>query len=62
MHEPASVAAANEPAWRERFIRACVGSTRVAEGLYAHDWQSFLDQWVAEMQHLEAHRIAHRNC
>lgn len=48
--------------WRERFIRASVGSTRVAEGLYAHDWQSFLDQWVAEMQHLEAHRIAHRNC
>lgn len=42
--------------WRERFLRASIGSTRVAEGLYAADWHSFLDHWVREMQHLESHR------
>lgn len=42
--------------WRERFLRASIGSTRVAEGPYAADFHSFLDHWVQEMQHLELHR------
>lgn len=46
--------------WRERFLRASIGSTRVAEGPYATDWHSFLDHWVSEMQHLELHRAARR--
>lgn len=29
--------------WRERFMRASIGSTRVAQGPYANDWRSFLD-------------------
>lgn len=44
--------------WRERFLRASVGSTRVPEGPYAHDWDKFLAEWQYEMQHLEKHRIA----
>ncbi|MBC8784358.1 MULTISPECIES: hypothetical protein [Pseudomonas] len=42
--------------WRERFLRASIGSTRVTEGPYATDWHSFLEHWVSEMQHLESHR------
>jgi hypothetical protein len=41
--------------WRERFLQASIGSTRLTVGLYAHDWEKFLTQWQAEMQHLEAH-------
>lgn len=44
--------------WRERFIRASIGSTRVDEGFYAHDWQSFLTDWRSEMEHVEKHRAA----
>lgn len=44
--------------WRARFLAASIGSTKVAEGFYAHDWHSFLRSWQAEMTHLERHRIA----
>lgn len=44
--------------WRERFLRASVGSTRVPEGPYAHDWDRFLDEWQNEMRLLEKHRAA----
>ena len=42
--------------WRERFLQASVGSTRVPDGPYATDWNKFLSGWEAEMRHLEAHR------
>lgn len=44
--------------WRERFMRASIGSTRLVEGPYAGDWEKFLASWEAEMQHLDAHRSA----
>ncbi|MHA6181635.1 hypothetical protein [Pseudomonas mohnii] len=44
--------------WRERFLAASVGSTRVAEGPYSHDWGKFLAEWQNEMQLLETHRMA----
>lgn len=44
--------------WRERFLCASYGSTRVAEGAYLHDWQKFLSKWQQEMAHLERHRAA----
>ncbi|MNN66747.1 hypothetical protein D3C81_1823390 [compost metagenome] len=44
--------------WRERFLQASVGSTRLPEGPYAHDWQKFLVEWEREMQHLHNHRVA----
>jgi hypothetical protein len=44
--------------WRARFLAASIGSTRVAEGFYAHDWHSFLRGWQLEMAHLERHKMA----
>lgn len=44
--------------WRSRFLAASIGSTRVVEGFYAHDWHSFLRKWQAEMWHLAEHRGA----
>jgi len=44
--------------WRERFLRASVGSTRVADGPYDHDWKTFLQEWEAEVRHLAQHRAA----
>lgn len=44
--------------WRERFLRASAGSTRVPEGAYAHDWDRFLDEWQDEMRLLAKHRAA----
>lgn len=44
--------------WRSRFLAASIGSTRVAEGFYAHDWHSFLRKWQAEMRHVAEHRTA----
>lgn len=44
--------------WRERFLQASVGSTRLADGPYATDWQKFLNEWEREMQHLQNHRAA----
>lgn len=46
--------------WRERFLQASIGSTRLIDGPYAHDWEKFLTEWRAEMQHLDAHRAARR--
>jgi hypothetical protein len=44
--------------WRERFRLASIGSTRLVDGPYAHDWDKFLAQWQAEMEHLDAHMSA----
>lgn len=44
--------------WRERFLQASVGSTRLIDGFYACDWDKFLDCWDEEMRHLEQHRLA----
>ena len=44
--------------WRERFLQASIGSTRLTIGPYAHDWEKFLVQWQVEMRHLDAHRSA----
>ncbi|MHC8304850.1 hypothetical protein [Pseudomonas sp. PB3P13] len=44
--------------WRERFLQANVGSTRLVDGFYACDWGKFLDGWNAEMLHLKLHRAA----
>lgn len=46
--------------WRERFLQASIGSTRLVDGPYAHDWEKFLTQWQAEMKHLDAHMFARR--
>lgn len=46
--------------WRERFLQASLGSTRLGDGPYARDWEKFLAMWEAEMQHLDAHRAARR--
>lgn len=44
--------------WRERFLQASIGSTRVPDGPYATNWDKFLTEWVREMQHLQNHRVA----
>lgn len=44
--------------WRERFCQASIGSTRLADGHYAADWDKFLTKWEREMQHLKNHRAA----
>ncbi|OAJ49070.1 hypothetical protein [Pseudomonas marginalis] len=44
--------------WRERFLQASVGSTRLIDGFYACDWDKFLIGWDVEMRHLEQHRAA----
>ena len=46
--------------WRERFLQASIGSTRLVDGPYGHDWDKFLTQWQAEMKHLDAHMSARR--
>ena len=46
--------------WRERFLQASIGPTRLVDGLYAHDWEKFLSEWQAEMKRLDAHRAARR--
>lgn len=42
--------------WRERFMCASYGSTRLPEGAYLHDWLKFIAKWKQEMTHLERHR------
>lgn len=44
--------------WRERFLQASKGSTRLTDRLYATDWQKFLVEWMSEMTHLEKHRAS----
>lgn len=46
--------------WRERFLQASIGSTRIPDGPYATDWDKFLARWEAEIRHLELHRAARR--
>lgn len=46
--------------WRERFLQASIGSTRLVDGPYAHDWDKFLTQWQVEMKHVVAHMSARR--
>lgn len=42
---------------RERFRQASVGSTRLTDGLFAADWDKFLDELEREMLHLQSHRV-----
>ena len=44
--------------WRGRFLQASSGSTRLEDGLYAHDWEKFLSEWQAEMKRVDVHRAA----
>ncbi|WP_458376617.1 hypothetical protein [Pseudomonas pergaminensis] len=44
--------------WRERFLQASIGSTRVPDGPYATDWDKFVNEWEREMQHVQNHRLA----
>lgn len=44
--------------WRERFLQASIGSTRIPDGPYATDWDKFLTEWEREMQHLKNQRAA----
>lgn len=44
--------------WRERFLQASIGSTRLVDGHYGADWDKFLTEWECEMQHLKNHRAA----
>ena len=46
--------------WRERFLQASIGSTRLIDAPYARDWEKFLAQWQVEMQHLAAHKTTRR--
>lgn len=46
--------------WRERFLQASIGSTRIPDGPYATDWDKFLAGWEAEMRHLEQHRAVRK--
>lgn len=39
--------------WRERFLQASIGSTRLVDGHYPADWNKFLAGWEAEIWHLE---------
>ena len=43
---------------RERFRQASVGSTRLTDGLFAADWDKFLDEVEREMLHPQIHRVA----
>lgn len=44
--------------WRERFHQASIGSTRLVDGLFAADWDKFLNEWESEMLQLQSHREA----
>ena len=44
--------------WRERFLQASIGSTRLEAGPYLHDLEKFIDLWMQENKQLEAHRTA----
>ncbi|MFK0271171.1 hypothetical protein [Pseudomonas asiatica] len=46
--------------WLQRFRAASVGSTRLAEGPYLRDFEKFVEMWLQELAHLNAHR-AHRS-
>lgn len=44
--------------WRERFLQASIGSTRVEAGPFLNDFEKFINLWTQENQRLEAYRSA----
>ncbi|WP_460110411.1 hypothetical protein [Pseudomonas sp. S3_H04] len=44
--------------WRERFLQASIGSTRVETGPFLNDFEKFINLWKQENQRLEAYRSA----
>lgn len=42
--------------WMSRFAIASGPISRVAEGIYRHDWTDFLDAWIKENDHISLHR------
>lgn len=44
--------------WRERFLQASIGSTRVEAGPLLNDFEKFINLWTQENQRLEAYRSA----
>ncbi|THF34504.1 hypothetical protein E5170_09620 [Pseudomonas atacamensis] len=44
--------------WRERFLQASMGSTRVETGPFLNDFEKFINLWTQENQRLEEHRSA----
>ncbi|XVJ50137.1 hypothetical protein ACDZ94_24505 (plasmid) [Pseudomonas sp. UBT] len=44
--------------WRERFLQASIGSTRVEAGPFLNDFEKFINLWAQENQRLEAYRSA----
>jgi len=42
--------------WRERFLQASIGSTRVEAGPFLNDFEKFINLWKQENQRLEAYR------
>jgi hypothetical protein len=44
--------------WRERFLQASIGSTRVETGPFLNDFEKFINLWKHENQRLEAYRSA----
>ncbi|MBD8562125.1 MULTISPECIES: hypothetical protein [unclassified Pseudomonas] len=44
--------------WRERFLQASIGSTRVETGPFLDDFEKFINLWKQENQCLEAYRLA----
>jgi hypothetical protein len=47
--------------WRERFLQASIGSTRLPEAPYAGDCEKFLRRWKFEIAYLERHRAFRAN-
>lgn len=47
--------------WRDRFLCASQGSTRLQDGAYFRDWERFLTLWQEEMAHLKQHRSARQH-
>jgi hypothetical protein len=44
--------------WRERFLQASIGSTRVKAGPFLNDFEKIINLWKQENQRLEAYRSA----
>lgn len=43
--------------WLSRFAIAAGPISRVAEGVYRHDWTDFLDAWAKENDHVSLHQM-----
>lgn len=46
--------------WRQRFLCASRGSTRLVEGAYLKDWEKFVGEWKEEMHCVRMHRHARK--